>query len=45
MTSSPPPTENFHVTPIVTWNAYQFRPMDEPALEGPTEQGEPEVAK
>jgi cytochrome c oxidase subunit I len=23
-TSSPPPTENFYETPIVTWEAYEF---------------------
>jgi cytochrome c oxidase subunit 1 len=23
-TASPPPTENFHETPIVTWEAYEF---------------------
>jgi cytochrome c oxidase subunit I len=28
-TSSPPPTENFHVTPVVTWEAYEFRPRTE----------------
>ena len=26
---------------IVTWNAYQYRPADQAALEGPTEQGAP----
>jgi len=25
-TSSPPPTENFHTTPVVTWEAYEYRP-------------------
>jgi cytochrome c oxidase subunit 1 len=29
MTSSPPPTENFLVTPTVTWEAYEFRPRTE----------------
>ena len=29
MTSSPPPTENFPVTPTVTWEAYEFRPREE----------------
>ncbi|MGB9430627.1 MAG: hypothetical protein WBQ89_00165, partial [Candidatus Acidiferrum sp.] len=24
-TPSPPPTENFEVTPVVTWEAYDFR--------------------
>src|SRR6187431_3429155 len=28
-TSSPPPTENFEVTPIVTWDAYEFAPREE----------------
>jgi cytochrome c oxidase subunit 1 len=23
-TTSPPPTENFAVTPIVTWDAYEY---------------------
>ena len=23
-TSSPPPTENFEVMPVVTWEAYEF---------------------
>ncbi|HEX5315764.1 MAG TPA: cbb3-type cytochrome c oxidase subunit I, partial [Candidatus Kapabacteria bacterium] len=27
-TSSPPPTENFHVTPVVTWEAYEFAPIE-----------------
>ncbi|MDP4199586.1 MAG: cbb3-type cytochrome c oxidase subunit I [Bacteroidota bacterium] len=27
-TSSPPPTENFLTTPIVTWEAYEFAPME-----------------
>jgi cytochrome c oxidase subunit 1 len=27
--SSPPPTENFETTPVVTWNAYEFRPIEE----------------
>ncbi len=29
MTSSPPPTENFKETPVVTWEAYEFRPRHE----------------
>ena len=29
-TSSPPPTENFHETPVVTWEAYEY-PHDEAA--------------
>ena len=28
-TSSPPPTENFLVTPVVTWEAYEYRPNEE----------------
>ncbi|HXG93305.1 MAG TPA: cytochrome c oxidase subunit I [Blastocatellia bacterium] len=28
-TTSPPPTENFPVTPTVTWDAYEFRPREE----------------
>jgi cytochrome c oxidase subunit 1 len=28
-TLSPPPTENFATTPIVTWDAYEFRPSEE----------------
>ncbi|HEX5708843.1 MAG TPA: cytochrome c oxidase subunit I [Pyrinomonadaceae bacterium] len=28
-TASPPPTENFEVTPVVTWEAYEFRPIEE----------------
>jgi cytochrome c oxidase subunit I len=28
-TSSPPPTENFEETPIVTWEPYEYRPREE----------------
>ena len=28
-TLSPPPTENFAHTPIVTWEAYEYRPVEE----------------
>src|SRR5512141_689452 len=28
-TPSPPPTENFPVTPTVTWEAYEYRPREE----------------
>ena len=28
-TSSPPPTQNFEQTPVVTWEAYEFRPSEE----------------
>ncbi|HWF43983.1 MAG TPA: cbb3-type cytochrome c oxidase subunit I [Candidatus Kapabacteria bacterium] len=27
-TSSPPPTENFYETPVVTWEAYEFAPIE-----------------
>jgi cytochrome c oxidase subunit 1 len=27
-TSSPPPTENFLVTPVVTWEAYEYAPEE-----------------
>jgi cytochrome c oxidase subunit 1 len=33
-TSSPPPTENFHETPVVTWEAYEFEPLDEARVAG-----------
>ena len=33
-TSSPPPTENFEVTPIVTWEAYEFAPAEETEVVG-----------
>jgi cytochrome c oxidase subunit 1 len=28
-TQSPPPTENFETTPVVTWEAYEFAPPEE----------------
>src|SRR6266550_280987 len=28
-TASPPPTENFEHTPVVTWEAYEFAPIEE----------------
>jgi cytochrome c oxidase subunit I len=34
MTTSPPPTENFPVTPVVTWDAYEFRPIEEAEVVG-----------
>ncbi|HYH84108.1 MAG TPA: cbb3-type cytochrome c oxidase subunit I [Pyrinomonadaceae bacterium] len=34
-TPSPPPTENFAVTPVVTWEAYEFRPVEEMEVIGP----------
>jgi cytochrome c oxidase subunit 1 len=33
-TQSPPPTENFEVTPIVTWEAYEFAPAAETEVIG-----------
>ncbi|HYP27962.1 MAG TPA: cytochrome c oxidase subunit I [Blastocatellia bacterium] len=36
-TTSPPPTENFEVTPVVTWEAYEFRPREEMEIIGKTE--------
>ncbi len=36
-TLSPPPTENFATTPIVTWDAYEFRPIEEMEVIGPGE--------
>jgi len=33
-TSSPPPTQNFEQTPVVTWEAYEFRPREEMDLLG-----------
>jgi cytochrome c oxidase subunit 1 len=33
-TQSPPPTENFEVTPIVTWDAYEFAPREETEVVG-----------
>jgi cytochrome c oxidase subunit 1 len=37
-TTSPPPTENFPTTPVVTWEAYEFRPVEELDVIGPGEQ-------
>ncbi|HEX8147134.1 MAG TPA: cbb3-type cytochrome c oxidase subunit I [Pyrinomonadaceae bacterium] len=34
-TPSPPPTENFNVTPVVTWEAYEYRPIEELQVVGP----------
>ncbi|MCA1564620.1 MAG: cytochrome c oxidase subunit I [Acidobacteria bacterium] len=34
-TMSPPPTENFVRTPVVTWEAYEYRPMEEMEVIGP----------
>ena len=33
-TQSPPPTENFEVTPVVTWDAYEFAPREETEVVG-----------
>jgi cytochrome c oxidase subunit 1 len=33
-TPSPPPTENFAVTPVVTWEAYEFAPREEVKVVG-----------
>jgi cytochrome c oxidase subunit 1 len=34
-TASPPPTENFHVTPVVTWDAYDFHNRPDLELDVP----------
>jgi cytochrome c oxidase subunit 1 len=39
-TPSPPPTENFAVTPVVTWEAYEYRPVEEMKVIGPGESAE-----
>ncbi|HLL75546.1 MAG TPA: cytochrome c oxidase subunit I [Pyrinomonadaceae bacterium] len=36
-TLSPPPTENFATTPIVTWEAYEYRPVEEMRVIGVTD--------
>jgi len=33
-TTSPPPTENFAQTPVVTWEAYEFMPREETEVVG-----------
>ncbi|HJP92869.1 MAG TPA: cbb3-type cytochrome c oxidase subunit I [Pyrinomonadaceae bacterium] len=33
-TASPPPTENFESTPVVTWEAYEFAPAEETEIVG-----------
>jgi cytochrome c oxidase subunit I len=33
-TPSPPPTENFPVTPVVDWEAYEYRPREETQVIG-----------
>jgi cytochrome c oxidase subunit 1 len=32
MTASPPPTVNFEVTPVVTWEAYNYSELNEPQV-------------
>lgn len=39
-TASPPPTENFEVTPVVTWEAYEFAPPEELQVVGKLEPGD-----
>ncbi|HEY6188346.1 MAG TPA: cbb3-type cytochrome c oxidase subunit I [Pyrinomonadaceae bacterium] len=39
-TASPPPTENFVVTPVVTWEAYEFAPPEELQVIGKFEPGD-----
>jgi cytochrome c oxidase subunit 1 len=39
-TSSPPPTENFEVTPVVTWEAYEFAPPEAMEVVGKFERGD-----
>src|SRR5947209_2310463 len=39
-TPSPPPTENFAVTPVVTWEAYEYRTVEETRVIGPGEAAE-----
>ncbi|MGB9181229.1 MAG: cbb3-type cytochrome c oxidase subunit I, partial [Pyrinomonadaceae bacterium] len=39
-TTSPPPTENFEVTPIVTWEAYEFAPPEEIKVVGKFERSD-----
>jgi cytochrome c oxidase subunit 1 len=39
-TASPPPTENFYVTPVVTWEAYEFAPPEELQVIGKFEPGD-----
>ena len=43
-TPSPPPTENFADTPIVTWAAYEFAPPEETEVVGVFREEEPEKA-
>ena len=43
-TQSPPLTENFEVTPMVTWEAYDFHNRPELGLDVPGHTGSPTVA-
>ena len=43
-TQSPPLTENFEVTPVVTWEAYDFRNRPDLGLDVPAGKGSPAVA-
>jgi cytochrome c oxidase subunit 1 len=43
-TQSPPLTENFVVTPIITWGAYEFAPPEETEIVGVFSEEEPEKA-
>jgi len=38
-TASPPPTENFELTPIVTWEAYEFASPEEMEVVGRVRRG------
>ncbi len=40
-TASPPPTENFITTPVVTWEAYEFAPPEEMEVVGVLSSEEP----
>jgi len=39
-TASPPPPHNFDETPVVTWEAYEFAPMEEAEIVGKLKPGE-----
>jgi cytochrome c oxidase subunit 1 len=43
-TQSPPPTENFDYTPVVTWEAYEFAPPEETEVVGKFKGEVPEKA-
>jgi cytochrome c oxidase subunit 1 len=44
-TASPPPTENFAVTPVVTWEAYEFRPIEEMKVVGGERPDQPQAGE